>query len=284
MGTWPKQLEKIDEIINDMTPDEIKAEAKSIREKMGLIEKNPEYSLYKRLHSLIQSVYTTKCLNSIATIPGVVGSNKQEGYLLMPESASLGKLSGQWVERNTAESINQWNAQSDEMMKVIETITQMWKTLRVPYNPAAVSRNIVSNAMLQYMVGDVPIWNPVYASKGIKSFLAKDKIYTLLRDNGLYKKTYSQQEMHLLAGKDENLPAVIEWAVKTFNKPGDVYGAVEDIGKTVIARYVMDNGGTVGQAVDLAQKTLFDYSNVSAVTSKARKFPLPFITFSAKVF
>jgi len=282
-GTWPNQLLKVENEMAGMSAEDIKVEARKIREEMGLIEKNPEYSLYKRMASLIQSVYTAKTLNQMATIPGVIGRKNQDGYLLMPESASLGAMSGQWVERNTAEAINEWNPLPDDLMKVFEVVTQVWKTVRVPYNPAAVSRNIVSNFMLQWMVGDVPVWNPTYAGRGIKSFLKKDDAYTLLRDNGLYKRTYAQQEMHLLAGKEQSLPGIVEWAVKAFNKPGDVYGAVEDIGKTIIARYVLDHGGSVGQALDLAQKVLFDYSNVSVVTNKLRKFPIPFITFSAKV-
>jgi hypothetical protein len=282
-GTWPSQLKKAEEELGSMTPEEIKARAYEIRQEMGLIEKNPEYSLYKRMASLIQSVYTTKALNHMAGIPGVVGKKGQDGYVKMPESVSLGALSGQWIEKNTADVINSWNAQSGEFMKVLETINSVWKALKVPYNPSAMARNIVSNFMLQWMVGDVPVWNPTYAARGVNSFIKKDDAYELLRDNGLYKQTYAANELEVLAGKEGSMSGVIEWAVETFNKPGELYGAIEDIGKTIIARYVMDHGGTVGQAVDLATKCLFDYSSTSAVTSALRKFPIPFITFSAKV-
>jgi len=174
-----------------------------------------------------------------------------------------------------------------EAWRVANTI---WKMFKVPYNPAAVSRNIITNGLMAWM-GDVPVYNPVVAVKGIKSFINKDEAYQLLRDRGLYHNTYSEQEMKELAfqiDQDPNNPyqQLTVWANKIgegIQSPARLYGAIEDASKTVIAKYVLDSGGTPEQAVKFADKLLFDYSQTSEAVGYARQAFFPFITWSAKV-
>jgi len=61
------------------------------------------------------------------------------------------------------------------------------------------------------------------------------------------------------------------------------YGYIEDMSKTIIAKYVMSHRGNSQQAIKAADKVLFDYSSISKATKGARKFMLPFFTWSAKI-
>ena len=98
--------------------------------------------------------------------------------------------------------------------------------------------------------------------------MSRDNIYQLLRDAGLYKHTYAQAELQQLAFTIEKEPGnivehIIQWAIKGYKKPGEFYGTTEDTSKTIIARYVLDKGGSPRQAVKFADKLLFDYTSVS---------------------
>lgn len=282
--TFPSGLAKIAAI----SQEEKIALGKKIRQEMGLM-RTTAYPLKIRIGRMIQSVYTTKALNAIADMPGMVGTKQSAGYVRLPEGNSLGNLSGQWVPENIAREINAFSQTVSEIGKVVDVVNGIWKAFKVPYDPSAVVRNPVTNLASMWMFADVPVWNPNVIGRGVSSFVSRDTAYQLLRDHGLYKHTYSQVELQGLAFVMESEPetmfeAIVKWAAKTFQTPGQFYGAVEDASKTIVARYVLDQGGTPAQAVQLADKALFDYSQVSHVVAGARRTLWPFVTWSAKVF
>ena len=284
-GTWPSAKKKIAEY----SKEELVELGRNAREELGLI-KTAAYPLQKRIFGMIEMTYTVKAFNTIATLPGIIGHKGVEGFDKMPEGKKYGALSGQYVSVDLVKEVSKWNVMRSELGEVWRSANAIWKMFKVPYSPAAVSRNIVTNALMAWM-GDVPIYNPVVAVKGVKSFIAKDEAYKLLRDGGLYHNTYSEQEMKELAfqiDQDPNNPykQIMIWANnlgEAIQSPARLYGAIEDASKTVIARYVLDSGGTPEQAVRFADKLLFDYSQVSEAVGYARQSFWPFITWSAKV-
>jgi len=284
-GTWPSAKKKIAEY----SQEELIELGRNAREELGLI-KTAAYPLQKRLFGMIEMIYTVKAFNTIATLPGIIGHKGVEGFDKMPSGKKYGVLAEQYVSVDLVKEVSKWSTMQSEFGKMWREANSLWKLFKVPYNPAAVSRNIVTNALMSWM-GDVPIYNPTVAAKGIKSFITKDEAYKLLRDRGLYHNTYSEQELKLLAFHiDENpnnpYEQLQKWALKAYEGiqlPGKLYGAIEDASKTVIARYVLDQGGSPEEAVKFADKLLFDYSQTSEVVGYARQSFFPFITWSAKV-
>ena len=282
-GTWPSTKAKIDKI-DSKKLIRLGIEA---RKEYGLIKTAP-YPLQKRLKLLMQSVYTTKALNSIASQPGVIGTKDMPGYSLLPKGKSLGNLSGQYVPDNIAKEINEFQPKVGDLGRAIEAVVGTWKNFKVPWDPAAMARNAVTN-MIAGWEADIPTWKPQVVLSGINSFVRKDNIYQLLRDRGAYRHTYSEVELGKLAfimetEPDTTMGHIIKWATTAFDTPGKIYGAIEDASKTVIAKYAHSQGASVEQAIKLADKWLFDYSSVSPLVGTLRKLPVPFLTWSAKTF
>jgi hypothetical protein len=284
-GTWPSGKEKIAKY----TKEQLEEIGQNAREELGLM-KTAAYPLQRRLFSMIETIYTVKAFNNIAMLPGIIGQKGMEGYDKMPSGKKYGDLAEQYVPVELVKEVSKWNVMQSELGKIWRDANSVWKLFKVPYNPAAVSRNIVTNAIMAWF-GDVPIYNPTIIVKGIKSFVAKDEAYQVLRDRGLYHNTYSEQELKALAFQIDEDPdnpykQIQIWANKlseAIHSPAYLYGAIEDASKTVIARYVLDNGGTPEQAVKFADKLLFDYSQVSEAVGFARQSFFPFITWSAKI-
>lgn len=284
-GTWPSGKKKIAEY----SQEELIELGRNAREELGLI-KTAAYPLQKRLFGMIEMVYTVKAFNTIATLPGIIGHKGVEGFDKMPSGKKYGILSEQYVPVELVREVSKWNTMRNGLGEVWRNANTLWKIAKVPWNPAAISRNIVTNSLMAWM-GDVPVYNPAVVVKGIQSFATQDEAYKLLRDHGLYHNTYSEQEMKELAfqiDQDPNNPytQLIKWGnnlLEAYRLPAKAYGAIEDASKTVIARYVLDHGGSPEEAVKFADKLLFDYSQTSEVVSYARQSFWPFITWSAKV-
>ena len=284
-GTWPSGKEKIAKY----SKEELVELGRNAREELGLM-KTAAYPLQRRLFGMIEMIYTVKAFNNIATIPGIIGHKGSEGFDKMPTGKKYGVLAEQYVPIELVKEVSKWNALRSEIGEIWRNANTIWKIFKVPYNPAAVSRNIITNALMAYM-GDVPVYNPAVTVKGVKSFIARDEAYKILRDRGLYHNTYSEQELKNLAfqiDQDPNNPykQIMIWANnlgQVLQSPARLYGAIEDASKTVIARYVLDQGGTPEQAVKFADKLLFDYSQTSEVVGYARQGFFPFITWSAKI-
>lgn len=306
IGTFPQQKVKIDGIMANMTKKQTSDLAYKMREEMGLI-KTAAYPIQKRLSQLIQMIYTVKAFNAISKMPGVTPETIMElqggklkpvyketmsmelpkGFVKIPASRKFGDLAGKPVLEPLAKEVMRWGETSSEMGKAVDTFVTIFKNFKVPYDPNAVIRNMVSNMMMAYM-NDIPIYNPAVTLQGAKSFITKDETYTALRDKGLYNFTYAAEELEKLSFKlqenpDNPVEKMMEWAIETFRIPGHLYGAVEDLSKTIIARYVMEKGGSTEQAVAKADETLFDYSDISLLTKKLRKGPFPFITWGSRI-
>jgi len=282
LGTWPSSKAKIAKY----TEEQLAAIGKNAREEMGLIH-TATYPVTRRLDLMVQSVYTTKALNAIAKAPGMVGSANMEGYVRLPEGKSLGDLSGQWVPRTVAGEINSWSRNVDTLGRVWDAVNSAWKTAKVPMDPAATFRNFVTN-LGQMWMDDVPVGNPRVTLGGLRSFATRDATYQVLRDHGLYRHTYGVEELKSLASLAETDPTnafgvIVKWAAKAAKTPGEFYGRVEDACKTIIAKDAMSRGASPQQAVARADKILFDYGQVSPLVGVARRGPLPFVTWSAKV-
>lgn len=288
-GTWPSAKKKIAELLEEIGDEGLERLGRNAREELGLI-KTAAYPLQRRLSEMIEMVYTVKAFNLLATLPGIVGEKGMKGFAKMPSGRKYGMLAEKYVPESLVKEVSKWSVMQSELFKILGGATTVWKLFKVPYNPAAIIRNIISNFFVSWM-GDVPIYNPEVVISGVRSFTKRDETYKLLRDRGLYRNTYSEQEMKELAfyvDQDPDNPWYqtklwLNEASKVIFSPARIYGAIEDISKTIIARYVIDQGGTPEQAIKLADKLLFDYSQTSEVIGRLRQCPFPFITWSAKI-
>lgn len=279
-GTWPSVKEKIDAL----GVDELKRIGREGREEMKLI-KTAAYPLKRRLDQLIQSVYSVKAFNSIDSIPGLTSKTLVEGWEQLPDTKQLGNLGGKYVNPDLHQELMEVTKGPQGMDSLLAKMNQHWKIWKVPFNPATVSRNIQSNIIAMWM-GDTPVYNPMVHKRGLESFAARDDLYKALRDRGLYTGSYTKTELKqmVLAVEDGGVAALTNKLVKMYNTPIKIYGAFEDIAKTTMARHAIDQGAPIEEAIEYADKWLFDYSRTSRAVERGRKGPFPFITWSAKMF
>lgn len=285
---WHKKNPSQQALIDAYSKADLIKLGQDVRKEMGLM-KTVAYPMEKALRYMINSVYTAKALNAIATIPGMIGDREMPNYVQLAKGRGLGNLSGQYVPKTLADEINSFSEKTNILIQILEAPVQVWKAFKVSWNPAAAfSRNPITNA-LQGWMDNFPSFNPIVGFKGIKTIITKTGGYKAIRDHGQYNKTYNSEELKTLAflaesTSDHPLAVIVKWAVKIFNTPSEAYGAIEDCGKTILAQYVLDHGGTPMQAVRYANEILFDYSVVSPLVGLVRQGPFPFITWSAKVF
>ena len=76
-------------------------------------------------------------------------------YTLMPTTKKLGPLSGKYVERHIAADLNTITKARTDAQKLGRALMSEWKFYKVVASPAAHGRNMVSNGMLNWIIGGV---------------------------------------------------------------------------------------------------------------------------------
>ncbi len=280
-GTWPNAKERISQV----PKPELERIGRETREMMGLIKEAP-YPLKKSVDKMIQANYTVQAMNLIANEPGVASEIEIPGWQKLPDSAQLGGLRNKYVTPNLYNLLT--DIVTPRSSGIIETslrnLVGVWKGFMVPWNPAAVSRNVMSNTIVAWY-GDVPIYDPRWIAKGYTSVVNQNNKYKEARDYGLFKGAYTQEELKrfVIAAEEGGWKKIVEVAGKIYNKPGDLYQFLENSGKMVIYNYLREKGNSVETAVNETQRLLLDYSKVSKLTEWLRSGPVPFATWQMKM-
>ena len=232
--------------------------------------------------------------------------NPTEGnFIRMPKTKKYGMLKGVAVRKEIYDDIigtftmgNTDNAYN----KAIATMakgTSIWKLLKVPLNPPSVVRNVGSNMILMNLVGGIPIHKVMpRMHQAIKEIQNNGKHWKIAQEFGIKNTGFSEQEMYRISEQYLDLlqeehplgdvtrffsPKII--MNKIFKKAGDIYQFTESVGKTAVIIDAMERQGMSDiDAFMLAQKSLFDYSDVPEAGKQFRKAPIgmPFFTFYYK--
>ena len=226
----------------------------------------------------------------------------------LPTSKQYGMLRGVAVRKEIYDDVVGTFSMGDtdnafsKTIAALEKGTSIWKLLKVPLNPPTVVRNVGSNMILMNLVGGIPIHKVIPRMRqAIEQIRTDGKYWKIAEDFGIQGTGFTDAEMYrvseeyldLLQEQDAlgpvakffRLPKIL--VQKTFKKAGDIYQFTESVGKTAIIIDAMERQGmTDFDAFMLAQKSLFDYSDVPAAGKLFRKAPIgmPFFTFYYKAF
>lgn len=305
---------RAEDITGIFSPEEIKYWAEETNDAMGLI-REAAYPIAKRSSQLISAVYKMEAANDVAKLLGPQRVFDKErlaqmiaegtappripkadisddelralGYQFVDnDRRKYGDLAGKWVPKGVHEMLGQMNQSVEVVQNAWERfILPAYKTSKVALSPSVQVQNMASNALLSWLA-DV---TPRQMLDGVREFISHDEVYKQLRNYGLFKRTYAAHEMKALQqslaahGEEGTIKAVYEWASKLAQKPGELYGGVEDAFKMAVAVKALREGASPKEAVNFAHRWLFDYGHVSKAVEMGRKFPFPFITFTAKV-
>lgn len=216
------------------------------------------------------------------------------------DADKAGPLGGMYVLKPIYDDIMGMVAWQSDASKTVKRLMGLYKSFKVTANPSSVCRNMMSNFMFAEMFGDLPMLRlDVYAraaKKMIAGVRGKDDFYQQVKNEGLFRTTFSKEE--LLGFLEEikgarNIGDIkrrgTQWIAKIpfklAEKTADLYGVTENYFKFSTALYQADHfRKSVPEAVRIAQKSLFDYSDVTFWIRKARSswWGQPFITFQTK--
>ena len=239
--------------------------------------------------------------------PALGNEKEVEGYRRIPKTRKYGMLQGVAVRKEIYNDIigsftlgdtdNFYNKAVAAMKKG----TSIWKTLKVPLNPPTVVRNVGSNMILMNLVGGIPIHKVMPRMKqAIDQINSNGPAWQVAQKFGIKSTGFSEQEMYQVSDEMLDLmqqqhqlgditkffamPKIL--AQRLLKKGGDLYQFTESVGKTAIIIDAMDRGMNEADAFLLAQKSLFDYSDVPPGGKLFRSAPIgmPFFTFYYKAF
>lgn len=97
------------------------------QEEMGLIM-DPVYAIARHVAQMEHDNATAEFFNQIALNPEWVDTEERTGFVELPHSRRLGRLSGKWVKEEIAEEITQLVNAPDTAIRLYDNLLTMWKT------------------------------------------------------------------------------------------------------------------------------------------------------------
>ena len=288
-----------------------------IRDSLGEILE-AGYPTIKGLSQLTQAVERAKFFKSIADNPRwaitpakSLNESAYEqtsealfnGFKELPESKSLGALSGKLVHPGIYDDIQESIRIKSDTEKLYGKFLSKWKKFKTIYNPATHIRNSLFNTVLLDWSGVGFSKQPGLLLRAAKEIGSKGDLYKEALASNAVGGEFSSAELKNLTsallddrgsiinfiGKySDNLASIMQKAKFNFNQAENFLGKAYQMNDKLfkVAKFIdgIDNGLTPKLAAEEAQTWLFNYDQVSPFIDKLRKAPLgsPFITFTSK--
>lgn len=229
------------------------------------------------------------------------GAPIPEGFLQMPKSAKLGRLSEAYVHPEIFNDLQDAIRVMGEGEKAIKKALAAWKFGKVVASPKTHIRNLMSNSILAHL-GGMPMYEqPVYLWKAASELKNQGDYWKQAKEEGLLLDTFTQAELRSifdslpdLGGVDsaQDMPAVIgkmqralDAGRKVTSNMAKLYELEEQWFK--LAKFIHSQerlGLSPTEAFKDAEKWLFNYSKVTRFQREYRQslFGAPFATFTFK--
>lgn len=205
-------------------------------------------------------------------------------YAHVPNEKKFGALAGKyvrddiWSDLKDVEEMNHW------FVKGWDKYLGFWKTIHTVWNPSTQMRNLHANVILAFL-GDVMPMGPTYLRTAIQ-MIKKGNYWKEAKDWGLYRNSFVKAELHRLRDDLDEIrnPMTLKtWIKKAVDLPGRLYQGNEHFFKTAVfikARRSFDMG--VDAAARKAEQHMFDYGDIPDWVKHAKRWALPFFTFTYK--
>lgn len=224
------------------------------------------------------------------TIPGTGGVKR------------YGALAGRWVDPDILghlKVLNRDTVWNGPLASAYMKGLSLWKEGKTSMNPVVHGNNVVSTVMMADFAGIKP-WDVMAYSGALKDYRSKGRYYKEAVDAGLFGGEFYGNEVAALVPIKEMRDletAATGWLQSTFRQAakysgasayrrgmGAMYQAEDQFFKLLIFRHARQQGQSVDEAVDLAERYVFNYAEIPAGIRAIRNAPigLPFISYSYK--
>lgn len=231
-------------------------------------------------------------------------------YKQVPDSPRYGLLRGLWVRAEIYDDLiggmGFVPAEASDLQRFFSAaggagqVTRWFKWGKVAAYPPAQFRNVFGNMILTYLSG-VPLDRMlVLTGKVFQDWRTNGPISQAMRQYGVFRSTFTAQEMQRVerewldfrkrmaagqGGAKASAWAIADGMATIANGFSDAYQFAEAMFKGVKIAHELERGTPLPEAVQEAQKWLFDYSEVPAWLRYSRNAPIgtPFLTWTYKI-
>jgi hypothetical protein len=239
---------------------------------------------------------------------------REAGYeRISNKMAARTPLRGKWVRKDVIDELQRIQdtpKRIREYGRTFQRLHTLWKRFHTVDNPATHVTNVISNMVTGEVSGVLPMHAPSTWKHMNRAFR---ELNDWLRDDKVSPDIDMALKLGMLQGDLQGMQeftrieSVLKWGTKGVNSPSklaELFGAAgrnlrkvgnttqgiyqfeEQLFKLATFKRAISKGSTPEEAVKLAEKWFFDYSDVSPLIDDLRTqwWGIPFITWSAKMF
>ena len=203
-------------------------------------------------------------------------------------------VKGYSIESNVIDVINQNSLKQNNLtenafFKLFDKFTSVYKMANTIYSPSFYGNNAIGNAFNSFLYCGAAAFDPrkIKIARGIASTGDPKQFLTL------HGETYSYKQLRDICGRlgisnTSFYEHEIKEDAKGFanlklnKKLLEISSGIEDTQRIALFIEALDNTGDFSKAVDVVNKFLFDYSDLSEFEHKVMKRAIPFYTFMRK--
>lgn len=256
-----------------------------VRNAMGEI-KEPAYGAAVSAFAEKKNVELTKFFRWVAKKYVDQGEN----LVKLPETKSLGPISGRMVPKEIADYVNQTVAPASKgFTKTFEDVTKFFKKGKTVGSVPQLARNAVSSQIQAYLNPGGSSTSFTRIPEAIKEIKNKGKYYQELKKTGEIGSTFVGQELNKFIpdelskfGSQKFLSKVADKATSLGGVGPKIQQFNEEMSKLQVYINERKLGKTIEEARKAAETTGFNYQKVSPTVAKLRKGAVPFLTFPLK--
>src|SRR3990167_8058438 len=261
------------------------------RKALGEI-KEPAYPVAKGVSQVGRDIANAEFFQAISKETDWVSETVKAGYKAIPaDQKKYGALAGKFLKKNLADELEHTFKTKGPIQEVYEDLLGKWKFGKVVVNPSTHVRNMVSNSVMLDLSGVDFHKQPRLLIRAADNMLNKGKYFqeaktqTNLLGNEFFGGEIKQFRDALFVTADDGfIDKALNLTRKMANSAGKVYQGEEQVYKLAKYIHAREQGSTVKQAANEAEKWLFNYNKVSPFVDAVRKAPLgsPFFTYTSK--
>ncbi len=215
-----------------------------------------------------------------------------------PGVKRYGKLSGMWVHPDVADQLAHLAEGDGELFRTYKRWMAAWKEGKTAMNPAAHMNNVMSNVWAAHFGGVAP-WEIGKYARAKKEYFGKGDYYEEAVEHGLLGTEFLQAEIGELfksyelgadvtTAQTDLLDRIGKLAVKfpgwepyreTMRK---MYTAEDQFFKLMLYIDRRDQGDSVDDAIDHAERYVFNYADLPKGARILRDTALPFVSYTHK--